>query len=401
MHTQASPEVRSAPLTETTRLNSPDLRSPDRSANPAPRRRRALTLLASSHTSAFLSSLVSPSPRPYILRLSTYKPPPLSTRIRSYPSAQAEKKSTQPNDPHHPSFHPTAASPRSPSSAKIATKGHKQRTSLLGGSSGTTYQPLTGSFSSSNRAYTDPYAPGAYPAGGYHDRQGLVSNAAATRESRSKMYLPSSKWTWAFALVALFQALVCLGLEAYVFGEFEASLMGEARSADPPPQAVGALTIPTYLAIFIFGFIYQLVLVWDALRLKNTIQVIGICLYNLGMMVYAAVQMDQVREAVAQLGPANIDTSTWTYLNPCLIATPCVIALGTVLLSFIAWKLYDEFAWTIYKHISADLRLKKRYLNYQVHTHTPHPNTPPIRNSTNTSYPRSTSPSSNSTSSSS
>jgi hypothetical protein len=183
------------------------------------------------------------------------------------------------------------------------------------------------------------------------------------------MYLPSSRWTWAFSLIALFQAIICLGLEAYVFGEFEASLKGEARSANPPPEAVGALTIPTYLAIFIFGFIYQLVLVWDALRLKNTIQVIGICLYNLGMMIYAAVEMDQVKEAVEQLGPTNIDTSTWMYLNPCLIATPCVIALGTVLLSFVAWKLYDEFAWTIYKHISADLRLKKRYLTYQVRNH--------------------------------
>ncbi|KAI7036586.1 hypothetical protein KC352_g46932, partial [Hortaea werneckii] len=35
--------------------------------------------------------------------------------------------------------------------------------------------------------------------------------------------------------------------------------------------------------------------------------------------------------------------------------------------SFVAWKLYNEFAWTIYKHISADLRLKRRYLVYQIY----------------------------------
>jgi hypothetical protein len=190
-----------------------------------------------------------------------------------------------------------------------------------------------------------------------------VTNAAGIRTKRSKMYRPSTPWTWSFALVALAQAIICLGLEAYVFGEFEASLTPAAKGSNPPP---GALTIPTYLAIFIFGFIYQLVLVWDALRLKNTIQVIGICLYNLGMMIYAAVEIDQVNEAVVELGTGNIDVSTWRFLNPCLIATPCVLALGTVCLSFVAWKLYDEFAWTIYKHISADLRLKKRYLTYQV-----------------------------------
>ena len=175
------------------------------------------------------------------------------------------------------------------------------------------------------------------------------------------MYMPNTRWTKSFALVALFQAIIALALEAYVFGEFESSLQGPAKGPDPPS---GALTIPTYLTIFIFGFLYQLVLVWDALRLKNTIQCIGLCLYNLGMLIYSAVEMQQVDDVVAALGN-DIDTDSWTYLRGCLIATPCVIALGTVLLSLVTWKLYDEFAWTIYKHISADLRLKRRYLTYQ------------------------------------
>jgi hypothetical protein len=43
-----------------------------------------------------------------------------------------------------------------------------------------------------------------------------------------------------------------------------------------------------------------------------------------------------------------------------------LMGVFTSIFAFIAWKLYDEFAWTIYKHISADLRMKRRYLNYQV-----------------------------------
>lgn len=188
------------------------------------------------------------------------------------------------------------------------------------------------------------------------------------------MYWPSTLWTWSFFLVALLQAIICLSLEAYVFGKFEASLTGEANQ-NPYADAAkaGTLTIPTYLTIFIFGFLYQLVLVWDALRLKNTIQVIGICLYNLGMMIYAAVEIDQVDTAIEQLAYAGginpssvINQAVWEQLRPFLIAAPCVLALGTVLLSFVAWKLYSEFAWTIYKHISADIRLKRRYLTYQV-----------------------------------
>ncbi|OCK77322.1 hypothetical protein K432DRAFT_122900 [Lepidopterella palustris CBS 459.81] len=176
------------------------------------------------------------------------------------------------------------------------------------------------------------------------------------------MYKPNSKWTWSFFLASLAQAAVALALEGYVFGKFQASLKGDAESTQQ------SRTIPTYLAVFMFGYIYQLVLVWDALRAKNTIQVIGLCFYNVGILIYAAIQLDQIKDAARFLDGRNeISHGFWHDVNAILIALPCLMAFGTVVLSFIAWKLYDEFAWTIYKHISADLRLKRRYLTYQIY----------------------------------
>lgn len=126
--------------------------------------------------------------------------------------------------------------------------------------------------------------------------------------------------------------------------------------------------IPTYLTLFIFGFLYQLVLVYDSLRLKNTIQVIGLCMYNLGMLIYASIQIDQINKAIAVLvNLGDIENmNVWVDIHAYLLASPCIIALFSVILSFEAWKLYDEFAWTIYKHISADLRMKRRFLTFQV-----------------------------------
>ena len=126
--------------------------------------------------------------------------------------------------------------------------------------------------------------------------------------------------------------------------------------------------------MFIFGYVYELVLAYDALRLKNTIQIIGLCLYNLGLLIYAAVQMAEIHDAVTSLdkaspdkpGSSAITPTTWSALKPFLIAIPCVIAVGSIAMSVVARKIYDEFAWTIYKHISADLRMKRRYLAYQV-----------------------------------
>lgn len=148
----------------------------------------------------------------------------------------------------------------------------------------------------------------------------------------------------------------------YVFALFQTSLKGNAK-AETSEQ-----TIPTFLTLYIFGFLYELCLVYDALRLKNTIQIIGLCIYNLALLIYAAIQMTQIDEAVETLasnGP-EIDPTVEAAVRPFLIAIPCIIAIGTIAMSIVARKLYDEFAWTIYKHISADLRMKKRYLTYQV-----------------------------------
>ena len=93
-------------------------------------------------------------------------------------------------------------------------------------------------------------------------------------------------------------------------------------------------------------------------------------MYNVGLLIYGAVQLEQIREASNFLAAkSEIDTEDfrWTDVKPFLIAIPCILAVGTVALSAIAWKLYDEFAWTIYKHISADLRMKRRYLTFQIY----------------------------------
>jgi hypothetical protein len=102
--------------------------------------------------------------------------------------------------------------------------------------------------------------------------------------------------------------------------------------------------------------------------MKNTIQVIGLVMYNIGLLIYGAVQMDQIRDAILELAEDDyIRKDIWSDTEPYLIAIPSILAVGTVLMAGCAWKLYDEFAWTIYKRISADLRMKRRYLQYQIY----------------------------------
>jgi hypothetical protein len=222
--------------------------------------------------------------------------------------------------------------------------GHEARASLLGGGGPVdySYQPFSG---------------------GYHEREGYPVKEMSKRRSLKETTRPGwSAWSWAFMGIALVQAAIVLVFESYIFATFQLDLRGDAKTQTQ------ARTIPTFLTLYIFGFVYQLVLIWDALRLKNTIQIIGLVMYNIGLLIYGSVQMSQIKSAVIYLNTrGDIDMSIWYNTRPFLIAIPCIIAFGTCLLAVMAWKLYDEFAWTIYKHISADLRLKRRYLTFQVY----------------------------------
>lgn len=152
-------------------------------------------------------------------------------------------------------------------------------------------------------------------------------------------------------------------IRSFVFARFQDDLIGNGR------HEVQARTIPTFLALFIFGLIYELILAYDALRLKNTIQIIGLAMCNVGLLIYGAVQMEQIAKAVLFLDnrvEPEINPDVWWQIKPYLIAIPCLLAVGTIFMAWISWELYNEFAWSIYKNVSADVRMKRRYLIYQV-----------------------------------
>ncbi|KAK6539292.1 hypothetical protein TWF694_009525 [Orbilia ellipsospora] len=186
------------------------------------------------------------------------------------------------------------------------------------------------------------------------------------------MYWPTTAWTRAFMALVLIEAAIVLTFECYIFGTFQASI---PSNIEHPGVADNRKPITTYLTLFIFAWVFQFVLVYDALRLKNTIQIFGLCIFNALMLLYSAIQIDQIKEAIfmasggnTEANPGNYDPSKlWSRVKPFLIAIPVVIAVITLFMSFVAWRLHDEFAWTIYKHISADLRMKRRYLIFQIY----------------------------------
>ncbi|KAK3985371.1 hypothetical protein QBC44DRAFT_157314 [Cladorrhinum sp. PSN332] len=192
----------------------------------------------------------------------------------------------------------------------------------------------------------------------------------------------SNKWAKAFFFVVGLQAIICVGFELYVFARFQFSLdLQESElqhRTDLSQTEIKMLksqykTIPTFLALFIFGFLYVLVLAWDALRRKNTIQIIGLCLANLALFIYTILQIEQIRVSLNTLEREQVikhdpkHGEIWQRSKPFLIAVPAIVGVITFAMTGIAYQLYREFAWDILKQIGADYRMKKRFLHYQVY----------------------------------
>ncbi|KAI1451960.1 hypothetical protein F4805DRAFT_59203 [Annulohypoxylon moriforme] len=196
------------------------------------------------------------------------------------------------------------------------------------------------------------------------------NRASSVAKSTGEIF--TRKWPRAFFIVAALQAIICIAFESYTFSQFQSGLR-DMTDADwgqnKDDGKAQTKTIPTFLGLLMLAFIYDIVLVWDALRMKNTIQIIGLCIANLAFLVYSALQIDQIHVAITRLINYNAfnNLQIWDEVQGELIAIPCIISLVTVILSFIAWKLYQEFAWDILKHIGADYRMKKRFLHYQVY----------------------------------
>ncbi|KAK6858620.1 hypothetical protein PG995_005184 [Apiospora arundinis] len=184
------------------------------------------------------------------------------------------------------------------------------------------------------------------------------------------MYLPDTTWPRLALAVALVQGLLALGLEAYVFVTAENDIDPAAAK-----QTSSGRTVPMYLSLFILAYVYELVVVYDALRLNSMIQLVGICIYNFLLLSYAAAQplqvqntFDSLRGSYASMGERPLlppELHTWERVRPALIAVIIVQAVATGILGFLTYKLHFEFAWVVYKVVQADLGMKRRLLDHQ------------------------------------
>lgn len=134
-------------------------------------------------------------------------------------------------------------------------------------------------------------------------------------------------------------------------------------------------TLPCYLALFALAEIFELFMAFDALRLRNIIQLLGMLVFHLALMVFAALQIHQTRTALVRLGDCDATENyvecggpgtLWKHVEPFLITAPCVIAASWFFMLFWIKQLYGEFGWAIFHVVGADRKMKTMYQWYQI-----------------------------------
>jgi hypothetical protein len=127
-------------------------------------------------------------------------------------------------------------------------------------------------------------------------------------------------------------------------------------------------TIPTFMTLFVFSFVCQIILLYDTLAQKNSIQLFRFCLYTCSVGVYATLQVSEISLIVESLEASAIGVyfNLRGQLRSLAVDNAIIIRVYTLAVCFISFKLYAKFQWTIYRQLNADVRMQKRYFKFKV-----------------------------------
>lgn len=163
----------------------------------------------------------------------------------------------------------------------------------------------------------------------------------------------------AFIITIVVQAIVVITMVALTFGTVQ-------NEAGEDFTSLGYKTLPCYLALFILAEIFEFVMAFDALHLRNIIQLIGIFIFHGALIVFSALQVHETHTAINSCTSPCAPAQLWNKVQKFLIVAPCVIAASWFFLMFWIKQLYSEFGWVIFHVVGANPKFKSMYQFYQI-----------------------------------
>ncbi|GBC06791.1 hypothetical protein RclHR1_07040014 [Rhizophagus clarus] len=186
-------------------------------------------------------------------------------------------------------------------------------------------------------------------------------------------------------IVSLCQAFAVSVLEGFVLAVHTKAVSEisqfESKVKDDPTLLQGFTDIyaqgrsmTIYHVLFIASQFFQLVICVDALYRQNTIQLIALSLFIFAGLSFSAIQVYQSTSLIVDNGITSSIQDLIIQQNDTLpkdavpyeIVIIVVMLMSSISFAYLAYKLYQEFGWSIYKKIGADMAMRDRYKMYQI-----------------------------------
>ncbi|EDR16071.1 uncharacterized protein LACBIDRAFT_228346, partial [Laccaria bicolor S238N-H82] len=174
--------------------------------------------------------------------------------------------------------------------------------------------------------------------------------------------LPESMACRFYVATVLVETTIDLAIEGELFLRVREKMKADSQTDDGAQMATSRM--PVYLSIFALAHVFQFVMAVDAVYARNTLQFICLTIFNALFLIYAIIQIKEIRDALVGAstpGVSNIPINVLTTIIPIVISVAEIAYIG------LGWKIYHEFGWKVYKFLGADRRIKKMYANYQIY----------------------------------
>ncbi|KAE8216855.1 hypothetical protein CF327_g40 [Tilletia walkeri] len=289
-----------------------------------------------------------------------------STSLSRNPST-AYAGSSLLNSPPPTGLLPNSNSSPPPAGFSSSTMMHDPNTSLHSRTG--SQHALQQQSSPAQLAQQQQMASGGRTTPGLGGKGGLLGPSNSTRVVNK--HLIPSKNSGIFMAVILVEAIAVTTMVVIVFALIEARIKIKVQYLK---------TVPVYLAIFVLGMVFEFIVALDAVRLKNTIQVVGVAIFNVALTVTAALEITQVRDALERqdldfggipcksnpTGLCSAVDELYPIVQRFLIVVPILTGLAQIPLVILSYYLFKDFGWAIYRKIGADLRIRNMFMWYQV-----------------------------------
>jgi len=173
--------------------------------------------------------------------------------------------------------------------------------------------------------------------------------------------IPDSVPCRLYISVIIVQTVIDLAVEGALVLKFS-----QAAKLDHELVVSSARRLPVYFSVFGFAHIFQLILAIDAIWMRNTLQFFFLTAFNLILLIYAVVQIFEIRSGLPNMAAGSQSAIFNIPINVLVIIIPFVIALAELAYIFLGWSIWREFGWKVYKLLGADRRIKRLYVHYQI-----------------------------------